>query len=345
MGGLDKALLILGGRPLIGHGFARLRSQVAAMLISANGDPARFDDWAVPVVADASGAPHTPLSGLAAALAHAERAGADAVLSAPCDTPFLPPDLRARLSASGGPAIAASRGQPHYLVGLWPVDLRPALEAFLAGGTLRVRDWVARCGAHIVEWPETPHDPFFNINTPEDLVTARSILHTQRPKILGVAGFKNAGKTTLVEKLVQTLSARGLRIATVKHAHHSFDIDHEGRDSFRHRKAGAVEVAIVSRERWALMHEARGDAEPTLDDILAKLAPCDLVLVEGYKRDTHEKIEVRNLALDHPKLAGDDPTIVAIAATGPVPDAPVPAFDRDDTAALVAFILRHTGLG
>jgi molybdopterin-guanine dinucleotide biosynthesis adapter protein len=163
-------------------------------------------------------------------------------------------------------------------------------------------------------------------------------------RVIGVAGFKNAGKTTLVEKLVTALAARGHRVSTVKHAHHSFDIDQEGRDSFRHRKAGASEVAVVSRHRWALIHELREEAEPRLEDILAKLAPCDLVIVEGYKRDAHDKIEVRNLLIDHPRLAGDDPTVIALAANGAVADAPVPVFDRDDVTALVAFIEQHTGL-
>jgi molybdopterin-guanine dinucleotide biosynthesis adapter protein len=163
-------------------------------------------------------------------------------------------------------------------------------------------------------------------------------------KIIGVAGFKHAGKTTLVEKLVMALTQRGYRISTVKHAHHSFDIDHEGRDSFRHRKAGAMEVAVVSKSRWAIIHELREQPEPTLQDILAALAPCDLVIVEGYKRDGHDKIEVRNLSLDHPVLAGDDPTIVAVAATGSIAVSPVPVFDRDDVTALTSFIIKHAGL-
>ena len=163
-------------------------------------------------------------------------------------------------------------------------------------------------------------------------------------KVIGVAGFKNAGKTTLVEKLVTELTGRGHRISTVKHAHHSFDIDHEGRDSFRHRKAGATEVAVVSRQRWAVIHELRDEEEPPLAAILAKLAPCDLVIVEGYKRDGHDKIEVRNLDLDHPPLAGDDPTVVAIAATGVIANAPVPVFSRDDVSSLAAFIENHMGL-
>ncbi|MBC8035824.1 MAG: molybdopterin-guanine dinucleotide biosynthesis protein B [Rhizobiales bacterium] len=163
-------------------------------------------------------------------------------------------------------------------------------------------------------------------------------------KVIGVAGFKNAGKTTLVEKLVTELTRRGRRVSTVKHAHHSFDIDHEGRDSFRHRKAGASEVAVVSQSRWAIIHESRGEPEPSLADMLAKLGPCDLVIVEGYKRDPHDKIEVRNLILDHPKLAGEDPTVVAIAATGAIQDAPVPVFGRDDVTALAGFIEAHMEL-
>jgi molybdopterin-guanine dinucleotide biosynthesis adapter protein len=160
--------------------------------------------------------------------------------------------------------------------------------------------------------------------------------------VIGVAGYKNAGKTTLVEKLVRHLTAAGYRISTVKHAHHSFDVDHEGYDSFRHRAAGATEVAVVSRQRFAIMHELRGDEAPSLEEIITKLAPCDLVIVEGYKRDSHDKIEVRNLALDHPPLAGEDPTVVAIAANGPLNHQAIPVFDRDDVSALAEFIVART---
>jgi molybdopterin-guanine dinucleotide biosynthesis protein B len=162
---------------------------------------------------------------------------------------------------------------------------------------------------------------------------------TQR--VIGVCGFKNAGKTTLVEKLVQHLTGLGYRISTVKHAHHDFDIDHEGRDSFRHRKAGASEVAVVSQKRLAVLTEFGTEPAPPLAEVLARLKPCDLVIVEGYKRDTHDKIEVRNLELSHPNLAGDDPTIVALAASGPVKNAPVPVFSRDDVAQLAQFIISH----
>ena len=165
---------------------------------------------------------------------------------------------------------------------------------------------------------------------------------TQR--VIGVAGFKNAGKTTLVERLVKELTGRGFRVSTIKHAHHSFDIDHEGRDSFRHRAAGATQVAIVSRHRWALISELRDIPEPSLDEMLTKLDPCDLVIVEGYKRDGHDKIEVRNLDDDKPVLSDEDETIVAVAANGTVTDCPVPVYDRDNILALVDFICGRTGL-
>ena len=163
-------------------------------------------------------------------------------------------------------------------------------------------------------------------------------------RVIGVAGFKNSGKTTLVEKLVRHLTEQGFRVSTVKHAHHSFDIDHEGRDSFRHRKAGASEVAVISNERSAIIHELRGDEPPPLQQVLDKLQVCDLVIVEGYKRDKHDKIEVRNVSLDHPALAGDDPTVIAVAANGLVTDAGVPVFDRDDVQALAGFIVQHCKL-
>jgi molybdopterin-guanine dinucleotide biosynthesis protein B len=163
-------------------------------------------------------------------------------------------------------------------------------------------------------------------------------------KVIGVCGFKNAGKTTLVEKLVQHLTGLGYRISTVKHAHHDFDIDQEGRDSFRHRKAGAAEVAVVSEKRLAVLSEFGAAPPPALAEVLDRLKPCDLVIVEGYKRDAHDKIEVRNLALTHPPLAGDDPTIVAIAASGAIENEPVPVFSRDDVAHLANFIIQHMKL-
>jgi molybdopterin-guanine dinucleotide biosynthesis protein B len=164
-------------------------------------------------------------------------------------------------------------------------------------------------------------------------------------RVFGITGWKNSGKTTLTEKLVTEFTRRGYRVSTVKHAHHDFDIDKEGTDSFRHRLAGATEVAVVSGRRWALMHELRGEDEPKLADILARLAPCDLVLVEGYKRDGHDKIEARRLAArDTAPLTVGDPAIRAVAADHPVTGENVPVFALDDVAAIADFIVARVGL-
>lgn len=164
-------------------------------------------------------------------------------------------------------------------------------------------------------------------------------------RVFGITGWKNSGKTTLTEKLVAELVRRGWKVSTVKHAHHDFDIDKPGADSFRHRQAGATEVAIVSDNRWALMHELRGEDEPPLESILSRLAPCDIVLVEGYKRESHRKIETRRLeAKDRTPLSAGDPNIVAIAADFAVTDESLPAFDLDDVKSIVDFIERTTGL-
>lgn len=163
-------------------------------------------------------------------------------------------------------------------------------------------------------------------------------------KLFGITGWKNSGKTGLMERLVADLTGRGLSISTIKHAHHSTDIDQPGRDSFRHRTAGAHEVILASPLRWALMHELRGSEEPSLEDLIAKLSPVDLVLVEGYKSGSHPKIETHRGEIPRPLLASENPTIRAIASNAGLDGMSVPVFDLDDTAAIADFVLREVGL-
>ncbi len=163
-------------------------------------------------------------------------------------------------------------------------------------------------------------------------------------KVWGIVGWKNSGKTGLMERLVGEFAGRGLRVSTLKHAHHRFDIDHPGKDSHRHRVAGATEVLLSSSNRWALMHELRGDDEPTLELLLARLSPVDLVLVEGYKRDKHAKIEAHRAATGQPLLAPDDTTVRAIASDSGASVDGRPTFDLDDTTAIADFISGELGL-
>ncbi len=153
-------------------------------------------------------------------------------------------------------------------------------------------------------------------------------------RVIGLAGWSGAGKTTLITKVIPVLLRRGLKIATVKDAHHEFDIDRPGKDSWCHREAGASEVAIVSSRRWILMHELRGELEAPLADILAKLSPVDLVIVEGFKRHAHPKLEVYRAAVGKPLIYPDDDRVVAIAADAPLPQAPLPVLMLDDVESI-----------
>ena len=162
-------------------------------------------------------------------------------------------------------------------------------------------------------------------------------------KIFGVTGWKNSGKTGLMERLITEFTARGLSVSSIKHAHHSFDIDHPGRDSYRHRDAGARQVLLASRNRWALMHELRDEDEPSLGDLLKQLSPVDVVLIEGYKRDRHPKIEAHRKETGQPLIAPEDETIVAVASDASVAiDRPV--LDLNDTASIANFIAQHLEL-
>jgi len=158
-------------------------------------------------------------------------------------------------------------------------------------------------------------------------------------RVIGIAGWSGAGKTTLLTRLIPRLVERGLRVSTVKHAHHGFDVDQKGKDSHSHRMAGATEVLVSSANRWALVHELRGDAEPVLDALVQKLAPVDLVIVEGFKRGSHPKLEVYRKSLGKPLLHPEDPNIVAIASDRPLAAARVPVLAIDDLDAILETLL------
>jgi molybdopterin-guanine dinucleotide biosynthesis protein B len=162
-------------------------------------------------------------------------------------------------------------------------------------------------------------------------------------KIIGIAGFSGSGKTTLIEKLIPILVREGLRVSLVKHAHHEFDVDQPGKDSYRHRHAGCVEVLVGSSKRWALMHELRGAAEPSLSEQLKHLSPCDLVIVEGYKSEPIAKVEVHRAAGHTPLLHPGDPHVVAVATDEPL-DTGLPQLDLNDAEDVARFILTHLGL-
>ena len=162
-------------------------------------------------------------------------------------------------------------------------------------------------------------------------------------KIFGFAGYSGSGKTTLIERLIPLLTAGGVRVSLIKHAHHAFDIDQPGKDSYRHRQAGCSEVLVTSSRRWALIHELRGAPEPELEDHVRRLSPCDLVLVEGFKRSRIPKLEVHRAEVGEPLIHPHDGNIVAIATDRRL-DVRLPQFDLNAAQEIAAFVLKQTGL-
>lgn len=158
--------------------------------------------------------------------------------------------------------------------------------------------------------------------------------------VFGIAGWSGSGKTTLIEKLIPEFSQRGLSVSVIKHAHHGFDLDRPGKDSYRHREAGASQVLMLSNDRWVLMHELRGSPEPTLEDQLRVLSPCDVVLIEGFKAAPVPKVEVHRPAHGKGPLWVENPHVVAVATDGPI-DSPLPVLSLNDASAITQFILDY----
>ena len=163
-------------------------------------------------------------------------------------------------------------------------------------------------------------------------------------KLFGLAGWSGSGKTTLMKALLPELIRHGVTVSTIKHAHHSFDVDQPGKDSYEHRRAGAREVMVASAQRWALMRELRGAPEPGLDALIARMSPVDLLLVEGFKRHPHPKLEVHRPSNGKPLLCPDDPDIVAVASDVPLVGLAIPRLDLDDVPAIADFILQRLAL-
>tara|TARA_B100000676_G_scaffold296616_1_gene337215 strand:+ start:4947 stop:5471 length:525 start_codon:yes stop_codon:yes gene_type:complete len=163
-------------------------------------------------------------------------------------------------------------------------------------------------------------------------------------KIFGLTGWSGSGKTTLLVRLIPEFTEIGISVSTIKHAHHSFDIDTPGKDSYEHRRAGATEVMVTSVDRWALMHENRGENEPKVDALIQRMSPVDLILIEGFKSYPHDKLEVHRPSIGKPIMARDDRSIVAIASNAPLTDIDCRVLELSDTTSIAMFIASHCGL-
>ena len=163
-------------------------------------------------------------------------------------------------------------------------------------------------------------------------------------KVMGIVGWSGSGKTSLLVEVLPILKGHGLTVSTMKHAHHRFDVDKPGKDSFRHREAGASEVLVVTSTRWVLMHESRDEPEPSIESLIERMTPVDLLLIEGFKTHHHPKLEIHRVSEGKPLLCWDDPEIVAVASDVTLPELKIPRLDLNDPGAIAEFILFQTGL-
>lgn len=351
-----KGLQTLQGRTLIDWVLSTIRSQSKEILINVNNAHEDYARFGYPVIADQISGWVGPLAGLHAAM-HCARH--DWIACVPCDTPFLPDDLLPRLLAAVSQdateaAVAVANGKMQPTIGLYHKSLLPSLDAYLRSGGRKVSDWLNTLRLSEVIFDNAKL--FININSQQDLLQAGQLMAEplacmkdatsamSDTKIIGFAGYSGSGKTTLLEKVIPLLTAQGLRIAVIKHAHHDFDIDKPGKDTFRHRQAGAGEVMIISGHRWALMHELRNEAEPSMEELCARFSPCDLILAEGYKCATIPKLEVfreeNRSRSDWKNIYPSDPKIVAVI-TDCDGSFPLPKLDINKPQEVAAFILKY----
>lgn len=343
MGGEDKGLLEFEGKPLVAILIDSLQRQGVDIVINANRNREKYEAFGFPVIADRLDNYQGPLAGFSSAL-HAVDKGF--VLTLPCDGPRIAEDYVERFidsqAQSGTPLCVAFDGerlQPvHALIS---VDLRASLDRFLEGGERKIDRWYAQQNYARADFSGCK-DMFRNINTPAD----RQALKTGRMKtdipILGFSAWSGTGKTTLLRQLIPALAERGLRVSVIKHAHHHFDLDVPGKDSFELRKAGAIQTVICTATRMATITEFDSPAdEPGLEQIINGLdaGRVDLILVEGYKTIEFPKIELHRAEIGKPCLFPEDPSVIALACDiPPAGDIRIPVLDINDIEAIARFI-------
>ena len=364
MGGIDKGLVEVAGRPMVEHVLATVERQAEAVAINANRSTERYARYGHPVIPDRMDGFQGPLAGMASAL---ESAATEFLLFVPCDSPLVDASLGPRLHAAlaerrADIAVAHDGERMHPVFVLLRRTVRPGLEDFLARGERKIDRWFAEEKTEIVDFSDLP-DMFLNVNREEDRIRLEARLERdpgpagvpssdsgrgdaapvagrepglsaglragsgplpgaagraptpRRPPVVGFAGYRGSGKTTLATGVVRALTEAGVRASAIKHAHHSFDVDQPGKDSYELRRAGAVQTLVGSRDRWALVTEVGAAREPTLDELVDRLdfESVDIVLVEGFKHAEVPKIAIRREE-DAPFV--DDPFVVAVATPG-----------------------------
>ncbi len=343
MQGQDKGLIEFNGQALIKRSIATLLPQVEQVFINANRNIEQYQQYRHEVIEDNLADFQGPLAGMLAAM---QSVGTDYILTVPCDCPSISKQLRQRMmetllinQADIAVGFDGERIQPVF--SLIPTRLKQDLANYLAKGERKIDLWFEQHKLALVDFSDQKHT-FINFNYPEDVSAFKTQLKSIVP-LIGFAAYSGTGKTSLLTQLLPKLNQIGLKVAVIKHAHHKFDIDIPGKDSYELRKAGAQQMLIASSRLTALMH-TRDDREPQLAELLPRLdqQQIDLILVEGFKQESIPKIELHRPSLAKPLLYSDDESIVAIASDETLSlTKQIPQLDLNDIDAIIAFIQQH----
>jgi len=342
MAGEDKGLILFKNKPLIHYSIKRLDPQVDQLIINANRHLDDYKAFGYDVIVDSLTGFCGPLAGMLSAM---QSVDTDYILTVPCDSPTISLQLRQRMmetllleKADLAVAYDGERLQPVF--SLLPCRLHKDLERYLADGGRKIDLWLSRFKMAVVDFSDQK-DCFLNFNRPDEIKQHQKSIRSPIP-ILGFSAFSGTGKTTLLRRLIPLLTAQGITTGVIKHAHHSFDIDVPGKDSYEIRQAGAGQVLIASSQLMALMEvQDTNQSDPLLADLIPRLntSNLDLILVEGFKHELLPKIELYRPSLAKPLLYPNDDNIIAIASDTPLVDTPtIPQIDLNDTHSIATFI-------
>ena len=354
MGGKEKGLINLLDRPLISYVLEKVSGKAAPIALNINTNFEKFKNFGYEILEDPFKGHLGPLVGILASLNWAKNIKQKWVLTLPCDTPFLPQNLIESLLKvkNENPdldlVVAKSRGFNHPVIALWKTDNNLILKKAIEEGIRKIDIFTSQLKTIHVNFDEidkSKSDPFTNLNSPKDLISAMQILG-KLPPIFGLAGWSGSGKTTLCAKLIENFTKIGINVGTLKHAHHKFDIDKPGKDSYNLRKAGARPMIISSKERFALIQENDNEEEKSLFEMLeifakSPLNKCELILIEGYKNEFIKKLEVFRFSIGKPFLYPNDQNIFAIASDKKI-EVPIPCLDINNISDICELLMKNS---
>ena len=353
MGGKDKALIPLLDRPLLSYVLESISGHVAPIALNINTNLDKFSEFGYEIIEDPIKGHLGPLAGILASLNWARQLNQKWVMTLPCDTPFLPKNIVKEMIKLKNKeldvdlVVAQSKGYNHPVIALWKSDLNLKLEKALNEGIRKIDIFTSSLKVAYVDFDKINNDnfdPFTNLNSPLDLIKAQQILG-KLPPFFGLAGWSGSGKTTLCTKLIENFTKIGITIGTLKHAHHKFELDKPGKDSFNLRKAGARPMIISSKERFAMIQENDEHDEKSLFQLIEMFSKdpiqkCDLIIVEGYKNEPIPKFEVYRPIIGKPELYKEDNNIFAIASDINI-ESSIPTFDLNNINSISDFIIQR----